>query len=224
LVFAWCRLFRGRNEGVSKSEVAANPGLCYTGRLEFLPLGLFTGRNDYTEGDQAREQKPKISIAGGASFNDNAVRSGAQLGRSLYEARDITTLLFDAVFKYKGYALAGEYIRRYTPGASSVTVSEEGAKEYIYDGEGYNVQTSYLFKNNFEVVGQYVKMVPLAETRQSSSLGLVVQQYTFGINRYLKGHRVKLQFDATYEMLSSLKDNSFTNNNYYARFQIELGI
>ncbi len=214
----------GRNEGVSKSEVAANPGLCYTGRIEFLPLGLFTGRNDYSEGDQAREKQAKISLAGGASFNDNAVRSGAQLGRSLYEARDITTLMFDGVFKYRGYALSAEYMRRYTPGASSLTESDSGAKEYIYDGEGYNVQTSYLFKNNFELVGQYVKMVPLAETRQSSSLGKIVHQYTFGVNKYLKGHRVKLQFDATYELLLSPFDNGFDTNNYYARFQIELGI
>lgn len=214
----------GRNEGVSKSEVPANPGLCYTGRIEFLPLGLFTGKNDYTEGDQAREQKLKISLAGGASYNDNATRSGAQLGKSLYETRDITTLLFDGVIKYKGYALSGEYIRRYTPGASSLTESATGAKEYIYDGEGYNLQTSYLFKNNFELIGQYVKMVPLAETRQSGSLGKIVQQYTFGVTKYLKGHRVKLQFDTTYELLLSPNDNGFDTNNYYARFQIELGI
>jgi phosphate-selective porin OprO/OprP len=214
----------GRNQGASDSQDAANPGLCYTGRMEFLPLGLFTGRNDYSEGDQEREEKAKISLAGGASFNDNAVRSGGQVGSSLYQARDITTLIFDGVFKYRGYALSAEYMRRYTPSASSVTESDSGAKEYIYDGEGYNVQTSYLFKNNFELVGQYVKMVPLAETRQSSTLGNMVHQYTLGLNKYLKGHQVKLQLDGTYELLLSPIDAEFTSTNYYLRFQVELGI
>jgi phosphate-selective porin OprO and OprP len=214
----------GRNEGVSKSEVPANTGLCYTGRIEILPFGLFTNKNDYTEGDQAREPKPKISLAGGISFNDNAVRSGGQLGKSLYEQKDISTFIFDGVFKYRGFALGGEYLKRITPGGSNVTVSEAGAKEYVYVGEGYNAQGSYLFKSNYEIIGQFVKMMPLNETRASSSLGQIVQQYTLGITKYLKGHRIKLQFDTTYEQLFNSNDKTLNSNNVYARFQIELGI
>lgn len=214
----------GRNEGLPDSTYVSNNGLCYTGRIEFLPLGSFTGKNDYTEGDQAREQKVKVSLAGGVSYNDDAVRTGAQVGRALFQSRDIVTLLFDGVCKYRGGAISAEYIRRITPGASAMTVSESGVKEFVYVGEGYNLQTSYLFHNNFEVVGRYVKMIPLAETRQSNSLGNVVQQYAFGVNKYLKGHRVKLQFDSTYEVLLNAEDKGYESQNLYLRFQIELGI
>jgi phosphate-selective porin OprO/OprP len=214
----------GRNEGVSKSELPANTGLCYTGRMEFLPLGLFTGKNDYTEGDQAREKSPKLSLAGGISFNDNAVRSGGQLGKSLYEIKDITTILCDAVFKYRGYALSAEYLRRITPGSTNLTVSTSGLKEFVYVGEGYTAQTSYLFKSNYEIIGQFVKMVPLNATRLSTSLGQNIHQYTLGLTKYLKGHRVKVQVDATYEQLFNSTTQALDSNNIYARFQVELGI
>ena len=57
----------------------ANPGdegLCYTGRVEWMPLGTFTNEGDYFEGDLEREPKPKVSLAAGYSTNQHARRAG----------------------------------------------------------------------------------------------------------------------------------------------------
>jgi phosphate-selective porin OprO/OprP len=212
----------GRNEGVSKSEVPTNTGLCYTGRFELLPLGAFDGKSDYYESDLAREPKPKLSLAGGLSFNDDAIRTGGQLGKSLYTSRDINTFIFDGLFKWKGYSLYSEFIKRYvTGGGSSITLDEDGNHEFVYDGEGILVQTGYLFKNNFELAARVAQVRPIGETTQ---LRNVVRDYTFGINKFIRQHKLKCQFDATLQQQLDTNTGDVKGQNIQFRFQIELGI
>lgn len=87
------------SSSTTSSDVAVN-GLCYTGRIELLPLGEFTNNGDYFEGDLEREPKPKLSLGGGYSNNENAKRSGGQLGKYLFESRDIETTMFDLLYKH----------------------------------------------------------------------------------------------------------------------------
>ena len=65
----------GRNWGNNKGS-----GLAYTGRIEFFPLGRFTGKGDAMEGDYEREQTPKILLAGAYSYNDRALRAQGSNG------------------------------------------------------------------------------------------------------------------------------------------------
>lgn len=212
----------GRNEGVSKSAVAANTGLCYTGRFEILPFGAFDGKSDYYESDLAREPKPKLSLAGGMSFNDDAVRSGGQLGKSLYESRDMSTLIFDGLFKWKGFSFYSEFIKRYvTGGGASVTYNADGAHEYVFDGEGLLGQTGYLFKNNFEIAARVAQVRPIGETTMFKD---VVRDYTLGLNKYIKQHKLKCQFDATLQQQLDTNTGELNGQNLQFRFQIELGI
>jgi phosphate-selective porin OprO/OprP len=46
------------SSGEGRNSELSNNGLAYTGRVELLPMGQFTGENDIVEGDQAREPKP----------------------------------------------------------------------------------------------------------------------------------------------------------------------
>jgi phosphate-selective porin OprO/OprP len=85
--------------GEGRNSVGSNSGLAYTGRLELLPLGDFTDGGDYFEGDVAREEKPKISLAGGYHLNDMAVRTQGQLGKDLYAARSYSTYFADFLLK-----------------------------------------------------------------------------------------------------------------------------
>jgi phosphate-selective porin OprO and OprP len=212
----------GRNEGVSKSEVSQNTGMCYTGRFEFLPLGLFDSKSDYYESDLAREPKPKISLAGGMSFNDDAIRTGGQLGKSLYSSRDISTYIFDGLFKWKGISFYTEFMKRIvTGGGSSITLSDDGAREYVYDGEGLLVQSGYLFKNNFEIAGRYAHTRPVGET---IDLKDVVQDYTICFSKFIRNHRFKCQFDATLQRHLDPGSAELTGQNVQFRFQIEMGI
>lgn len=107
----------GEGRGIANTKefsntVTPNGGVAYTGRIEFLPLGEFTNRGDYFEGDVEREKTPKLSIAGTYHYNDRAIRTQGQLGKALYSARSFVGTNVDLMFKYQGLAITTEYISR----------------------------------------------------------------------------------------------------------------
>jgi phosphate-selective porin OprO and OprP len=207
------------SSGEGRNITASDKGLSYSGRFEFLPFGSFTNGGDYFEGDIAREQKPKLSLAAASSFNENAVRTGGQLGTYLYDGRDISTHIFDVLFKYKGISLSGEYITKDTDGNPITEDVVTGAERYVYTGHGQNYQGGYLFKNNIEVVGRYSSITPSKEILSKEKYK---EQFTLGINKYIKGHRVKLQSDLTLE--KSYRPATKIDHVWMYRFQIEVGI
>src|SRR5690606_20976038 len=122
--------------GEGRNSLESNKGLAYTGRVEYLPLGRFTGENDYIEGDLEREPLPKLSLGSTFSYNDQAVREAGQLGNDLFAPRGIRTIEVDALFKYRGWAFYNEFMQRHTP--NPVTVEHSTSEiRYIYTGEGY---------------------------------------------------------------------------------------
>jgi hypothetical protein len=212
--------------GEGRNTNQSNSGLSYTGRVEVLPFGKFTGKNDYVEGDLEREQKPKLSIGGTYNFNDDAVRLGGQLGKDLYTKTDITTIAVDAVFKYKGFAFYGEFMQR---GASNpITYNSDTTKtSTVVDGFGYNAQLSYLFKSNWEVAARYSEVTPSAAVFNNQDFLMVNekknQHIQIGVTKYLYGHRVKVQGNLVYQLTTDQRLNT-TTGKYAAIFQIELGI
>ncbi|HMG92479.1 MAG TPA: porin [Chryseolinea sp.] len=207
------------SSGEGRNLNTSDDGLAYTGRAELLPMGQFTNGGDYYEGDLAREPKPKFSIGVGYSFNQNAVRTGGQLGSYLYQSTDIGTAMIDFIYKYKGFSVAGEYMKRTSP--NPVTSNAEGAEKYVYVGDGKNIQGSYIFKNNFEIVSRYSIVNPGDEIKTKEK---IKEQYTIGLNKYIKGHRIKLQSDFTYEMDRLDEVNATVKDFWICRFQIEVGI
>ncbi len=89
-------------------------GLSYTGRVEFLPLGKFTNKGDYMEGDLEREPKPRLSIGLSYNYNDDAVRTAGQRGLEMWQNKDIRNFMADAIFKYNGLFILVEYLQRKT--------------------------------------------------------------------------------------------------------------
>ncbi|MCW5911424.1 MAG: porin [Cyclobacteriaceae bacterium] len=207
------------SSGEGRNITASDRGLNYTGRLELLPFGTFTNGGDYFEGDIMREAKPKISIGITASQNENTTRTGGQLGKFLYDSRDMTTLMADFLFKYKGWALACEWLERTSP--NPLTSNDAGDIRYIYTGFGQNYQGSYYFKNSYEIVGRYSRVKPFEKIQL---LDDKTEQFTLGVNKYIRGHRVKLQGDITYEKNQWLQGTNASNENWQVRFQIEAGI
>jgi hypothetical protein len=49
-----------------------------------------------------------------------------------------------------------------------------------------------------------------------------MDEYTIGLSKYLYGHKVKLQTDSPYDNVESFGGN--VENNWYVRFQVEIGI
>lgn len=207
------------SSGDGRNITTSNRGLAYTGRLELLPFGTFINNGDYFEGDLAREKKPKVSIGATYSNNENAIRAGGQLGKLLYEERDMVTLMGDFLVKFNGWALAAEYLDRSSP--NPITVNTEGDERAVYDGHGINVQGSYLFPSDLEFVGRYSEVDP---NNSIARLAPIIKQYTVGATKYVKGHRVKLQGDITLEDRNWLLNNEPDSKNWQVRFQVEAGI
>jgi hypothetical protein len=208
------------SSSTTSSDVAVN-GLCYTGRIELLPFGEFTNNGDYFEGDLEREPKPKLSLGGGYSNNENAKRSGGQLGKYLFESRDIETTMFDLLYKHNGWAFAGEFLKRHARNPVTVNPDDATDEQHVFAGHGQNYQGSYLFRNNYEIVTRYSVVVP------DNDIELVepkMEQYTLGATKYLRGHRVKLQTEFTYAK-DTWRETPDDNHEYFIiRFQVEVGI
>lgn len=198
------------SQGEGRNIVVGNiGGLKYTGRLEFLPFGEFLKKGDYSQGDLEREPSPKLMIGAVYDFNDDAVRTRSNMGSfmvlddgSLYRT-DITTIFLDAMFKYRGLSIMAEYANREANMPLAMLQGETDTFDYaVLEGSGVNFQTSYLFKNNYEITGRYSK-----NDYKEISQTLDLEQYTLGASKYIVGHKLKVQTDVVYSRLNDINDN-----------------
>jgi phosphate-selective porin OprO/OprP len=203
------------SSGDGRNVAATDPGLGYSGRVEFYPLGQFTNGGDYFEGDLVREKKPKLSIAGFYFYNEASRRTGGTIGQFLYEPRTFVANGIDAMFKYMGWSYAAEFMNR--SAANPLTFNEVGDVRYLYTGYGLNNELSYIFRNMFQLAGRYTFIEPRGIINQHEKSR---RYYTVGASRYIKGHRLKIQTDVTLHDFINAPQMGF----YQARFQVEIGI
>ena len=207
----------GRNWG--SSDVA---GLDYTGRLELFPFGRFHAKGEYTEGDTEYEERVKLMIAGGYSFNHNAVLTQGFKGDMLPDgtSRNIGSYYADLVLKYRGFAFNADYMGRHLPGSGNPLFGDNGT--FIYTGCGVNVQASYLFDRKWEVALRNSTMMP--DERVSPLLGYRTwNQSTIGVTRYIIGHSLKVQLDLSYNYRDQFTPAPL-DDRWSLRFQVELGL
>lgn len=213
----------GRN-----SNISPNGGLAYTGRVELLPLGKFSGTNDYIEGDLSREPRPKISIGITESQNDNAVRQSGQLGNDLFASRTIKSYEVDILLKYNGIAWYSEYMERNTNDPITINPTNPSSLRTIFTGSGYMSQLSYLFKNNLEVGTRIATTKPKKELYENMSFPQLNERKTetaeLVVTKYLVGHRVKIQSGLMYTQLSELVSPYNATKYWSGSFQMEFGI
>jgi phosphate-selective porin OprO and OprP len=193
--------------------------LAYTGRLELMPFGSFQRNGMFFEGDLVREHTPKLLLGGTYHFNNKAQRTRGQLGDPLFEQRDLTSILLDAMLKFRGLAIQSAWMTRMTD--NPVTVSQDPISEnrFVFAGEGMDHQISYIFPIEVELIGRYSIQTP------TSSLANRIperEQFSVGVTKYIWEHSLKLQLEGTYDKRTF--SNNSTNNGYYVRFQVELGI
>ena len=86
-------------------------------------------------------------------------------------------------------------------------------------GNGYDLQTSYLFPKNYEIITRYSRQYVDSEIR---NLHPNTTQYTIGLTKYLWEHAFKLQTELTFDNQQFF--NGSTSNSFYFRFQVEIGI
>lgn len=207
-------LGEGRNWSSSSGS-----GLAYTGRLELFPLGRFKANGDIIEGDYEREETVKILLAGAYSYNNRALRIQGQNGDWIPsgETRNLSSYFLDFILKYRGFAFYTDFMGRTT--GNPLFGSNETS--FIYTGKGINVQTSYIFPSNWEIALRNSTMLPDSEVQDFAGYKNL-NQTTFGVTKYLKGHSLKIQADASYNHQKEAANPDY--NRWQFRFQIELGL
>ncbi|WP_370090065.1 porin [Ekhidna sp.] len=201
--------------GQGRNVTDRNPSEGYqiTGRLEFLPMGSFTGKGDYFGSDLKREPTPKLSIGITGDLNTNAVRERGNLGDFVklpdtdrdYLPTDLTSFIADMMFKYNGFSSMSEFVIR-----------SAGNNADLYGtGTGFVFQAGYLFPSNWEIAGRFT-------TIDAESTQLVFndqKEYTLGLSRYISGHDLKFQSDISYQTFPGS-----TTEYLIFRFQTEIAL
>lgn len=207
--------------GEGRNSPTNAEGVAVTGRVEVLPFGPFRRGGDYFEGDLEHEPTPKLSVGATYSHNAEARRTGGQLGTNLFAPRDIDTFLADAVLKYRGLSVYGEYARR--DADDPVTTSPGVANRYVYVGQGVLLQAAYHFKGaNWEPGVRYAVVDPDAEIAGESGAERTIQ-VAFGVARYLKRHRVRVHGEFGWLDLTT-ETTGAERREWVGRVNFELGI
>ncbi len=201
----------------------SSPGvhLSYTFRGEVLPFGSFAKRGDYFQGDLTRETSPRLSVGLVFNYNDGALRAAGQRGNLLFEPRTIRNFMADVMFKYKGWAFMTEFMTRNASDPVTYNPQDSSDVVYVFNGRGFTLQGSYLFPIDLEVTARYASIYPNEEIREFSPTRQ--NYYTAGVTQYIRGHRLKVQLDATYLDRAAFGDISAVDT-WSFRFQVELGI
>lgn len=206
-------------EGRNSTE-KADDGIAATGKIELMPLGAFTKDGTYFEGDVVREKKPKLLISGAFQQNNHARRTQGQLGNDLFEKRTMKSILLDGMFKYNGWAAMMSYMSRTTT-ENAITYNPDDATEsnYVFVGNGFDYQASYITKSNYEFITRYsIQNVG----KDIQTLAPNTREISFGVTKYIWEHAFKLQAEINFDKLEYF--NGTTKNNWYARLQVEIGI
>ena len=196
------------SQGEGRNITEGNEGgLQYTTRLELLPFGEFASKGDYSQGDLKRENSLKTMIGFTYDYNRNAVKNRSNLGSYMFRAdgslfeTDITTLFVDTMIKYSGFSLMGEYAYRMADKIEATEMDGSKTGALVGAGSAVNIQSSYLFKNNVEMVVRYTALDFEPITRLSD-----LKQLTFGVSKYVVGHSLKVQTDLSFSQSDNQKD------------------
>lgn len=194
-------------------------GLALTGKAEIYPFGAFKKTGAYFEGDLMREESPKLMLSGAYSQNNQAKRERGQTGQELFDSRTIRSAFADLIFKYDGWAFMSAFMTRMANDPLTINPEDVNDVRYVFVGKGIDFQGSYLFRNNYEIIGRYSNQWVDDEIRMFEPN---TQQFSLGLTKYIWEHAFKLQAEATYETRDYFLDED--TNNWYVRFQVEIGI
>lgn len=202
----------GRNSFGANSTDFDLGGAKYSGRATVYPLGYFTGDNDLTDTDFAREEQLKIALGSAFSYNDGASN---KIGEGhgdfmMYDEEgkghfpDYQKIAVDMLMKYRGFTLLTEYVNAVgagldniylTPSVNSKLVPKQIA-DYLVLGNGLNLQAGYLWKTNWALDMRYSQVSP--EWEENATLINNTKAYTLGFAKYFKDNRMKVQLVGTY--------------------------
>lgn len=200
----------GEGKNITSGNIG---GYGYSFRVEALPFGNFQSKGDYIGSAIKYEETPKLAIGITYDLNDNAGRTRGQKGSFLVPDAQLKTLnsyFVDFMFKYQALSVMGEYAYR-TTDDNEARIYDEADNQVgtYYMGSGVNLGVGYMLTKQWEVAARWTNIMPQANVASPED------QYTFGVSKYVVGHKLKVQADVT------LRDIEESNNELIQRIQMD---
>ena len=189
------------SQGEGRNIVQENlGGYQWTARVEVLPFGKFQGKGDYKGGALKRDEAPKLAIGATYDYN-NAVKNKSNQGSYMlidedasYYQTTVNTIFVDAMFKYQRLSLMAEYANRNAENPIAMNSDDTESGDVVQIGNGFNLMSGYMFDHNWELSARYTSIL-LDKAITGKDLET---QYTLGLSKYFKGHKLKIQSDVSY--------------------------
>lgn len=187
------RLLGSITHGEGANRTTDPGGLAYAGRMEILPMGPFTENGDYKESDLSFENSPKFSLGASWYYNKDANRI---LGGNEYyllwkdQKNDLHTISLDILFKYQGFSLLSEYMKRDLQ-LSSIPATTLHSR--ISGGKGWYLQAGQLISESLEPTLR-IDWLKIEEGWASANGSFLTRTtYALGLNKFFLGHHMKIQ-------------------------------
>ena len=186
--------------GVGQGMVATSSDNAIVGRIAVNPLGDLK----YTESDVDCSEKPLVSA--GANYYSDTVKNGATTNLNIFsnsgwigigsplmpaatkfgasEKLNVSTLGYDAAFKWRGLYIQGEY---FLGRAAGQTTNHVLRAQGGYGQAGY-----FILPKQLELAARYACLDPNREVGNDRNV-----QTTGTISWYINKHNLKLQADFT---------------------------
>lgn len=195
--------------GEGRNRIGLNAGLLFAGRVQVTPLGTF--KDDLTEADLMRHERPKLMLGFAYARNNATVRERSTHGK-LYKLGAVTYdhLTADLVFKWYGLAVQGGWLWRRAD--KSWLVSQTGEIEATRSAYAFWAQASFAPMRWLSFGARYSELFPM-EVGTAVVRARELGGYVAG---YLVGHDLKLQLDYLY-----LTGERFEVGNHQVRLQID---
>lgn len=205
--------------GEGKNIATAPGGWAYVGRLEILPFGMFNANGDYSESDLYREPRPKLSMGAAFYLNQDAF---TKYGDSAWDGLDdnISEYYLDAVFKWNGFSLLGEYIHRSVDNERLIDPSNAILYSKKASGEGFYVQGGVFISESVEPVFRISYLNPNDSNQAFKNAFSKQMKYTAGLNFFLIGHSMKFQSQVGYIHREFVNRSAESNLEISAQFTI----
>ena len=196
------------SQGEGRNIATGNEGgLQYTGRVELFPLGSFTKKGEYMGSSTVREEKLKIMAAYTYDFNADASKTRSNMGDYMFlmdgslHQTNITTQFIDLVVKYEGFSLMAEYADRSATKPIAMELDGTETGDIVTVGSAFNMAIGYFISEKIEVAGRYTTLNYADVTGTSPAT-----MYTLGLNKFVVGHKLKVQSDISYSTKNGESD------------------
>ncbi|MBI1316716.1 hypothetical protein GC167_07640 [bacterium] len=209
----------GRNSFGADSRDVDLGGLKYAGRLDVLPLGLFTKGNERQMADLAGEQDLKLLLGFAGSINNGASdRVGEDHGgvvlygfNGQLEYANFRKVYADVLMKYRGFALMGEYGIATAAGLEGLysdpfgesPLQPEEISEHYNLGRAWNAHASYTHRGAWGIDVRLSDVQP--EFERTGSLQVPVNSLQLGLTRYFSGQQIKVHLAAGSEEINGVQ-------------------